>query len=149
VRTNSYVSILTTFNHSIEGGTMEYTIIIISIALLQYIFFTFRVGFSRGKFGVNAPKTVGDDTWERMYRVQQNTMEQLVIFIPGIIAFTLYVSEMWALLPGVLFIVGRQVYSQLYIKNPESRAPGMVLSFFSNIGMVLATLIGIGINMAG
>ena len=127
---------------------MEYTIVIISIALLQYIFFTGRVGFSRGKYKIHAPKTVGDETWERLYRIQQNTMEQLVIFIPGMIAFSLYVSPTWALLPGILFVAGRQMYSHLYIKNPESRAPGMVLSFFSNIALVLASIIGIGISMA-
>jgi glutathione S-transferase len=126
---------------------MEYAVIIISIALLQYIFFTGRAGFARGKYEVKAPKTDGNDTWEILFRVQQNTMEQLVIFIPGMIAFSIYVSEVWVLLPGILFVVGRQVYSHLYIKNPDSRGPGMVLSFFSNIALVLATLIGIGIDM--
>jgi glutathione S-transferase len=126
---------------------MEYAVIIISIALLQYIYFTGRAGFSRGKYEVKAPKTIGNETWEVMFRVQQNTMEQLMIFIPGMIGFSIYVSEVWVLLPGILFVVGRQVYSHLYIKNPDSRGPGMVLSFFSNIALVLATLIGIGIDM--
>ena len=126
---------------------MEYTIAIISIALLQYIFFTGRTGFSRGKFEINAPKTVGDETWERIYRVQQNTMEQLVIFIPGMIIFSTYVSQTWVLLPGILFVIGRQIYSQMYINNPDKRAPGMVLSFFSNIALVLGGLIGLGIGM--
>ncbi|MEE9345781.1 MAG: MAPEG family protein [Methylococcales bacterium] len=126
---------------------MEYSIVIILIALLQYIFFTGRTGFSRVKYGVQAPKTVGNETWERIFRVQQNTMEQLIIFIPGMLIFSMYVSQTWVLLPGILFVIGRQIYSHLYIKNPESRGPGMVLSFFSNIALVLGGLISLGLSV--
>ena len=125
---------------------MEYTIIVILLALLQYISFIFRVGFTRVKYGVHAPKTTGDETWERIYRVQLNTMEQLVLFIPGMLAFSTYVSAQWVLLPGVLFIVGRQIYAHLYVKNPESRGLGMILSLFSNIALVLGSLIAIIIS---
>ena len=128
---------------------MEYTALVILVALLQFIYFTGRVGFLRGKYSVNAPKTVGNDDWEGLYRVQQNTMEQLVIFIPSMVTFNLYVSEQWVLLPGITFIVGRQVYSHLYIKDPASRGPGMILSFFSNIALVVGSLIGIGLKLMG
>jgi len=125
---------------------MELTIIIIVAALLQYSFFIFKVGFSREKYGVLAPKTVGNEQWERLFRVQQNTMEQLVIFIPAIVIFSHIVSMQWALLPGVLFIVGRQAYYHLYTKNPASRAPGMVLGFLSNMGMLLAIIVTLLLN---
>jgi len=128
---------------------MEYTLIIICIALAQYIFFIGRVGFNRAKYEVEAPKTIGNDTWERMYRVQQNTLEQLILFIPGMVVFGLYVSQTWVLLPGVLYVVGRQLYSHLYIKNPASRGPGMILSFFSNIALVLGSLIALIIKVIG
>ncbi len=128
---------------------MEYTLIIICIALAQYIFFIGRVGFNRAKYEVEAPKTIGNDTWERMYRVQQNTLEQLILFIPGMVVFGLYVSQTWVLLPGVLYVAGRQLYSHLYIKNPASRGPGMILSFFSNIALVLGSLIALIIKVIG
>ncbi len=127
---------------------MEYSILMILIALLQYIFFTGRVGFSRVKYKVDAPKTIGDETWERLFRVQQNTLEQLVVFIPGMIIFNMYVSPTWVLLPGILFVLGRQIYAHTYIKNPQSRALGMVLSFFSNFALVLGGLIGLCIKIA-
>jgi len=126
---------------------MEVTVLIILIALLQYIVFIGQVGFSRNKYGVSAPKTTGNETWERYFRVQQNTLEQLIIFVPAMIAFTQYVSATWVILPGILFIIGRQVYAFLYIKNPTSRGPGMVLSFFSNIALVLGSIIGVCIQL--
>ena len=128
---------------------MESSIALILIALLQYIFFTGRAGFSRGKYDIKAPKTVGNERWERIYRIQQNTMEQLVIFIPATLIFSTYVSASWVLLPGILFIVGRHLYSRLYLQSPENRGPGMVLSFLSNIVLVLGSLIGVSLQLIG
>ena len=122
---------------------------IILIALLQFIFFTGRTGFSRNKYDIQAPKTVGNDNWERIFRVQQNTLEQLVIFIPSMIIFSLYLSPTWVILPGVLFIIGRQIFSRLYIQNPQSRGPGMIVSFLSNIILVVGSLIGVFTQLAG
>lgn len=128
---------------------MNYVILVILIALLQYIFFTARTGFLRGKYKVEAPKCEGEEIWERMFRVQQNTLEQLVIFIPGMLAFAHMISVTWALLPGLLYLIGRQLYSHQYIADPKSRAPGMILTFFSNIALVLGALIGLGLSMSG
>jgi uncharacterized membrane protein YecN with MAPEG domain len=76
-------------------------------------------------------------------------MEQLVVFIPAVLIFSLYVSASWVLLPGILFIVGRHIYSRLYLESPENRGPGMILSFFSNIALVIAGLVGISIKLIG
>jgi glutathione S-transferase len=127
---------------------MNYVILLILLALLQYIFFTMRTGFLRVKYKVDAPKCEGDETWVRMFRVQQNTLEQIVIFIPGMLAFAHLVSVTWALLPGVLYLLGRQLYSHQYIADPKSRVSGMVLTIFSNIALVLGALIGLGLSMA-
>ncbi len=128
---------------------MEYTTLIIIFALFQYSIFTMKVGANRAKFEVTAPSTEGNEFWERLFRVQQNTLEQLIIFLPAIIIFSQHFSQNWVLLPGIVFIVGRQIYSIAYIKKPESRGLGMVLSFFSSIGMLIASLISIGINHFG
>lgn len=122
---------------------MEYAAFIILLALAQYLYFTMRVGLARGKFGVKAPATSGNEIWERVYRVQQNTMEQLVMFIPAMLAFSMYVSSRWALLPGVLFLIARQLYAFEYVKDPDSRTPGMALSLLSNAVLVVGALIGL------
>ena len=78
---------------------MNYVILLILLALTQYIWFTGRAGFLRTRYQVDAPKCTGEEAWERMFRVQQNTMEQLIMFIPGMLAFAHLVSATWALLP--------------------------------------------------
>ena len=122
---------------------MESAVLVILLALAQFTLFSVRVGASRSKYGVNAPSTSGDENWERQYRVQQNTMEQLVIFIPSMLAFSFYVSTIWALLPGALFLVGRQLYSHEYINNPASRAPGMAMTLLANGILLVGSLIAV------
>lgn len=122
---------------------MEYAVLCILIALLQYIFFTGKTGFYRNKYGVEAPHVTGHEVWERIFRVQQNTLEQLVVYIPAMLAFAYYISELWVLVPGILFIIGRQIYSHTYVKSPQTRAPGAALSLLSNITLLIGAIIGL------
>ncbi len=122
---------------------MEYATLIVLLALLQYVWFTMRVGLSRGKFNINAPACEGDETWERLFRVQQNTMEQLILLIPASYAFAYYMSPDWVLLPGGIFIIGRFLYSAEYVKDPKSRGPGMGLTLLANVVLLLGALFGL------
>ena len=58
---------------------MELPAIVTMLALLEYMFFSLRVGLGREKLGVPAPATTGNAEWERMFRGQQNTLEQLIV----------------------------------------------------------------------
>ena len=62
---------------------MEYTAIVTVLILLQLFWFAFLVGRQRAKHGIKAPATVGHPEFERAFRAHQNTVEQLVIFLPG------------------------------------------------------------------
>lgn len=126
-----------------EYASLEYASLIVLLALLQYIWLTVRVGATRGKYKVEAPACEGDETWERLFRVQQNTMEQLIILIPAAYAFAYYVSALWVLLPGVVYIIGRFLYSAEYLKDPKSRAPGMGLTLAANATLVIGALVGL------
>jgi uncharacterized membrane protein YecN with MAPEG domain len=121
--------------------------LIVLLALAQFTWFSVRVGISRGKYGVEAPKTTGNEIWERVYRVQQNTMEQLILFIPAMLAFSAYLSARWALIPGVVFLVGRQLYSWEYISKPPSRTPGMALTLLANAVLLVGALVGVGMKI--
>lgn len=126
---------------------MEIVVLIILLALAQFTWFSARVGIARGKYGVDAPKTTGNEIWERLFRVQQNTMEQLVVFIPAMLAFSVYLSARWALVPGVVFLAGRQLYSWEYISKPPSRTPGMALTLLANAVLLVGALAGVALKM--
>ncbi len=122
---------------------MENASLIVLLALLQYVWFTVRVGSTRGKFNVEAPACKGDETWERSFRVQQNTMEQLIMLIPASFAFAYYTSSTWVLLPGAVFIIGRFLYSSSYMNDPKTRAPGMIMTLAANATLIIGALVGL------
>lgn len=122
---------------------MTWIALIIMAAVAQYIVLTSNVGATRAKYGVQAPKTVGSEDWERRFRVQQNTLEQLVAFIPSLYMCAMYASLYLAYVGGVVYLLGRTHYAISYYKDPALRAPGMLMTFFSTAIMALAALGGI------
>jgi uncharacterized membrane protein YecN with MAPEG domain len=122
---------------------MDHATLIVLLALLQYVWFTGRVGAARGKYKVDAPACDGDENWNRLFRIQQNTMEQLIVFVPATYAFAFYLSELWVLVPGLAFMAGRFLYSAEYLKDPKSRTPGMAITLISNVVLVLGALYGL------
>ncbi len=43
---------------------MEYATLIVLLALVQYIWFSMRVGMAREKYSINAPACAGDESFE-------------------------------------------------------------------------------------
>ena len=122
---------------------MEYSIAIILVALLQYLIFTFRVGFSRLKNNVLAPKTTGNEEWKIKFRIQQNTLEQLIVFIPAILVFAYFGNPAYAAGLGAFFLVGRIIYFVSYVKDPTKRGVGFIVGWIPMVLMVLAGLVSV------
>ena len=114
--------------------------IVIVLALLQYIAFAYAVGAARGRCGVAAPAITGNSEFERYYRVQMNTLELLIAFIPGMLIFGHYVSSLWAAVLGLAYIVGRTLYFFTYIQDPAKRSAGFGLSFLPVVILLVGSL---------
>jgi uncharacterized membrane protein YecN with MAPEG domain len=125
-----------------EDSLLTLVTIVASLALIEYVVILMLTGQARGRFGVPAPATTGHPEFERYFRVQQNTIEQLVIFLPTLYAFAAFVSEAIAAGLGLVFVVGRVVYARGYIQDPAKRGPGFMLSFVPNLVLLLGGLIG-------
>ncbi|HMK87319.1 MAG TPA: MAPEG family protein, partial [Steroidobacteraceae bacterium] len=121
---------------------MAYVDIVTALAVLQFVVFGFQVGRARSQYGVKAPATSGNEIFERHFRVQQNTLEQLIGFIPGLYLFAHYFNPLWAAALGVVYLVGRQVYAASYVKDPATRGAGFGLTFFPMVILVIGGLIG-------
>ena len=121
---------------------MELVVIVMMLALLEYFWLIVRVGQARLKTGLEAPKVTGNEEFERNFRVHYNTLEQLVMFLPGLWFFGLYVNEYAAAGLGLVFIVGRAMYAISYVKDPASRGPGTLISVLANLALVVGALGG-------
>src|ERR1700722_16394866 len=99
------------------------TLVAISItvlALLQFLIFGMLVGSARGKYGVKAPAVSGNEIFERYFRVQMNTLELLVMFLPALWIASVYafVAYYWIALLGVMYLIGRFLYQRGYVADP-------------------------------
>jgi glutathione S-transferase len=122
---------------------MEVVYIVIALALLQFFIFGGFVGWARVKFGVDAPAITGDPIFERYNRIHYNTMEQLIVFVPGMLLFGIYVHAIAAAALGLLFIIGRTIYFRAYIAEPAGRGAGYGLSVLPIIILLIGGLGGV------
>jgi glutathione S-transferase len=124
------------------GGLMPLVHLVIGLALVQFFFFLMAVGRARGTYKVPAPATTGNEVFERYFRVQMNTLELLVIFVPSIILFGAYISAPIAAALGVVYLIGRLIYFTSYVKDPKSRSVGYGLSALPVMALLAGSIIG-------
>ena len=116
--------------------------IVIILAVIDYIVFGVLVGKARARYGVKAPAISGHEVFERYFRVQQNTLETLVAFIPGISLFALFVNPNWAAWIGIVYVIGRIVYFRAYVADPSKRGTGFLLTILPTVILLIGGLIG-------
>jgi uncharacterized MAPEG superfamily protein len=112
------------------------------LAVIQLFVFGLLVGRARGKYGIAAPATTGHPVFERYYRVQLNTVEVLLMFLPGLWVSAKYWPPQYSALLGVVYLVGRFVYLDAYVKDPKKRSVGFSMSMLPTLVLVLAALVG-------
>jgi hypothetical protein len=122
---------------------MEYVYIVIVLALIEYMVFGGLVGYMRGKHGVKAPAVTGPPEFDRAFRVHMNTLEGLVVFVPGLWLFGTFIDPVWSAALGVIGIVGRAVYAQAYLADAAKRGPGAMICGLVNMALVIGSLAGL------
>jgi glutathione S-transferase len=121
---------------------MAYVDIVTALAVLQFLVFGFKVAKARGRYGVKAPAITGNVTFERYFRVQQNTLEQLIAFLPGLYVFSHYLSPRVAAGLGLIYLIGREIYAFTYVKDPAKREIGYALTLLPIAILILGGLFG-------
>ena len=122
---------------------MAYVHLVVVLALLEFLLFGYAVGRARTRYKVPAPAMSGHEVFDRYFRAQMNTLEQLVVFLPSLWLFAHYINAWAAVALGLLFIVGRALYFRGYVQAAESRHAGFVLSAIPNVTLLIGALIGV------
>lgn len=115
--------------------------------LIQYFIFSLFVGAARYKTDVKAPATTGDPFFEATFRIQHNTLEQLIHVIPALWICSSFLSQTFAVVCAGLFFTGRILFFVGYRAAPEKRAPGFIMGFLSSIALILGGAWGVILSL--
>ncbi len=118
----------------------RWTAVVSLLALLVYFWMSLRVARARGKSGISPPAMTGDPLLERAVRVQSNTLEWLPIFLVSMWLFAIYWNELVAAGLGIVWIVGRLVYSAGYMADPAKRSTGFLIQLLASAVLLLGAL---------
>jgi len=126
----------------------HYTAIVTLLAVGFYFFTGIAVAKARVKFGIKAPATAGHPDFERVFRVQMNTLEWMPLFLPPLWLFALYVSDAGAAAIGVVWVLGRILYYQGYMLAAEKRGTGFGIQALAAGILFVGALVGIVAKIA-
>ena len=110
------------------------------LSLVLFVWMGVRVGSARQRHAVTAPATTGHPEFERHFRVQANTLEGLVLFLPALWLFAIYVNEPIAAAVGLVWIIGRIMYMMSYVKDPTKRGPGFGIQAVATLVLMIGAL---------
>jgi glutathione S-transferase len=123
-------------------GPIAIPALITVAALATYQATALQVGRARVQHQVKPPSTSGPEAFERALRVQQNTLEQLVFFLPLFWLATLLDNAAVAAVLGLVWVGGRIAYAVGYLQAPEKRGPGFGIGFLSSAVLLVMALVG-------
>jgi uncharacterized MAPEG superfamily protein len=129
--------------NALLGGLVSASATVLIVAF--YFYTAFRVGNLRGKHGIRAPACSGHPEFDRAYRVQMNTLEQMAMTLPLLWIATLFPIA-WVWLPGLIgliWVAGRIIYLRAYMADPERRLIGAAVSGVLNLILLLLSFAGV------
>jgi uncharacterized MAPEG superfamily protein len=104
----------------------------------------FVAGWARGKYRIEAPATTGHPAFERAYRVQMNTLESTVMFLPTLWLAVHYGYVLWAGIAGLVWIAGRVWYALAYLGDARKRGAGYMVSMLGWAALLVMGVLGMG-----
>lgn len=122
---------------------MKMTAWVTLAALLVYIWTGMNVGRARAKHKVMAPSTDGPEEFQRVLRVQINTLEQLALFLPALWICAYFLTDRWAATGGLAWVFGRILYALAYYKDPAKRELGFGITILSSLGLMIGAAVGL------
>ena len=120
-----------------------YTAGVTLLALLLYFVLVGRAGQARSKYGIKAPAVTGNEHYERAYRVQMNTLEQMILFLPSMWLYALFLNDIGAAVGGLIWIAARIFYAISYTRDPATRGPGAAITVVASVGLFLGAAYGV------
>jgi glutathione S-transferase len=122
---------------------MSAWIVLVTVAaLLLYFYMGLQVGAARQKYGVKAPAITGSPDFERVFRVQMNTLEWLPIFLPALWICAAYWDARIVAGLGVVWIIGRVMYMQGYTKAADQRSMGFMVQGITTLVLLIGCIVG-------
>ncbi|NVN88480.1 MAG: MAPEG family protein [Rhodopseudomonas sp.] len=105
----------------------HFTAIVTLLAVMFYFYTSMQVARARVAYGVKAPAISGNPDFERIFRVQANTLEWMPIFLPSLWLFAIYLSDVFAAGIGLVWILGRVLYMTGYAEAANKRGTGFAI----------------------
>jgi glutathione S-transferase len=118
----------------------HFTALVTCLAIAFYFCTTIQVARARTAFGVKVPATSGNPDFERVFRVQMNTLEWMPIFLPSLWLFAVYISDPIAAGLGLVWIVDRIIYLIGYSQAAAKRGLGFGIQANTTIILWLGAL---------
>lgn len=123
--------------------SMPWTSWVTLAVLVMYIWIIFKVANARGKHQIHAPFVDGPPEFLRALRVQANTVEQLVFFIPALWLCAYWWNDKMAAAGGVVWLIGRVMYAIGYYREAAKRSTGFMVATLAAFALVFGTVYGL------
>jgi glutathione S-transferase len=117
-------------------------VLVTLLALLFYFFTGLNAARTRGKHSIPAPAMSGHPEVERALRVQGNSLEWIVIFLPALWLWAVYLDPRIGALLGLVWILGRVLYQTGYMKEASKRSTGFLIQLVAVFILWLGAVVG-------
>jgi glutathione S-transferase len=122
---------------------LHWPALITLLTMILLIAVSVQVGSARAKYKIAAPATTGNPDFERIFRVQMNTNEAVLMFLPALWLFAMYSSPTWAGVLGVIWLAGRVWYAIGYTSAAAKRGGGFGVSLGASSILIVGAIIGV------